>query len=38
MEQKLILAKLVWNNDLELANHPANNAWDPKNDHENLVV
>ena len=38
MEQKLILAKLVWNNDLELPDHPDNNVWDPKGDHENLVV
>ncbi|KIW07450.1 uncharacterized protein PV09_02289, partial [Verruconis gallopava] len=38
MEQRLILAKLVWNNDLELANHPANDKWNPKNDYENMVV
>jgi hypothetical protein len=38
MEQKLILAKLIYNNDLTLPDHPDNDVWDPKNDHERMVV
>jgi hypothetical protein len=38
MEMRLIIGKLLWNNDIEIADHPANEVWDPKNDHENMVV
>jgi hypothetical protein len=38
MEMRLIIGKLLWNNDVEIADHPDNEVWDPKNDHENMVV
>lgn len=38
MEMRLIIGKLLWHNDIEMASHPANDVWDPKNDHENMVV
>jgi len=36
MEMRLIIGKLLWNNDVEMAG--INDVWDPKNDHENMVV
>ncbi|KAF2099274.1 pisatin demethylase [Rhizodiscina lignyota] len=36
MEMRLIIGKLLWHNDIEM--HGDNKIWDPKNDHENMVV
>lgn len=38
MEQRLIIAKLLWNSDVDIADHPDNKMWDPANDYENMVV
>jgi cytochrome P450 len=38
MEMRLIIGKLIFCNDVTMADHPENDAWDPANDHENLVV
>ncbi|KAF2419707.1 pisatin demethylase [Tothia fuscella] len=38
MEMRLIIGKLLWCNDITMANHPENDVWDPVNDHENMVV
>jgi hypothetical protein len=38
MEMRLIIGKLLWCNDVELADSPENDIWNPVNDHENMVV
>jgi hypothetical protein len=38
MEMRLIIGKLLWCNDVTMADHPDNTAWDPVNDYENMVV
>jgi cytochrome P450 len=36
MEMRLIIAKLLWHNDVEM--HGSNEVWNPKNEYENMVV
>lgn len=36
MEMRLIIAKLLWHNDVEMWGE--NKVWDPKNEYENMVV
>jgi hypothetical protein len=36
MEQRLIIAKLLWHNDIEMAG--PNEEWDPAHDHKNMKV
>jgi hypothetical protein len=38
MEMRLIIGKLLWCNDVELADRPENDVWSPLNDHEKMVV
>ncbi|CAG9980389.1 unnamed protein product [Clonostachys byssicola] len=38
MEQRLIVAKLLWHNDLEMTGDESWRVWDPANDHENMQV
>jgi hypothetical protein len=38
MEQRLITAKLLWHNDVEMTGDKTWTQWDPKNDHENMQV
>lgn len=36
MEMRLIIGKLLWHNDVEMAG--SNDKWDPADDHKNMVV
>ena len=36
MEMRLIIAKLLWSNDVEMAGE--NKPWDPAGDHKNMIV
>uniref|UniRef100_A0A8H7N2U8 Uncharacterized protein n=1 Tax=Bionectria ochroleuca TaxID=29856 RepID=A0A8H7N2U8_BIOOC len=38
MEQRLIVAKLLWHNDIEMTGDESWRVWDPVNDHENMQV
>jgi len=38
MEMRLMIGKLLWNNDVDMADHPDNVIWDPEHDHKNMVV
>lgn len=38
MEQRLIIAKLLWHNDVEMTGDESWEQWDPKNDHGNMQV
>jgi hypothetical protein len=36
MEMRLIIGKLLWHNDVQMAG--ANEKWDPSGDHKKMVV
>lgn len=36
MEMRLIIGKLLWHNDIEMAGE--NEKWNPIGDHKNMVV
>lgn len=38
MEQRLIVAKLLWHNDIEMTGDESWRVWDPVSDHENMQV
>lgn len=38
MEQRLITAKLLWHNDIEMTGDDSWGQWDPKGDHGNMQV
>ncbi len=38
MEMRLIIGKLLWHNDVTMADNAANEVWTPEGEHKNMVV